>query len=78
MISDSWLLRSTLLQGISYILHIDLCFTFREEAVVKILFHYEHIIQCVVTVYDGFEQYIPMVSWLFSVSYLFTFSAGRN
>jgi hypothetical protein len=33
--------------------------------VAKILTHYEHIIQCVVTVYDGFEKYIPLVSQLF-------------
>jgi len=30
--------------------------------VAKILTHYERIIQCLVTVYDGFEQYIPLVS----------------
>jgi hypothetical protein len=28
----------------------------------KILAHYEHIIQCVGTVYEGFEEYIPLVS----------------
>ncbi|PNF16790.1 hypothetical protein B7P43_G00884 [Cryptotermes secundus] len=35
---------------------------FRDEAMAKILAHYECIIQCIVTVYEGFEEYIPLMS----------------
>ncbi|KAJ4429794.1 hypothetical protein ANN_21998 [Periplaneta americana] len=32
---------------------------FRDDAFAKIIVHYEHIIECLVTVYEGFEEFIP-------------------